>query len=281
MSPADPPLGTTVAQALKHARTLGVDRLDAQLLMCAALQRPRAWLIAHDDARVPADALQRFESHAGRRAAGEPLAYVLGEKEFHGLTLHVAPGVLVPRPDTETLVTWALALLPVGDGCHVADLGTGSGAIALALKTARPQAQVVAVDASAPALAQARANGKRLGLAVDWRLGDWCGGLPADVPFELIVSNPPYIAELDPHLEALRFEPLAALTSGSEGLDDLRRIVQTAPVHLCHGAWLLLEHGWNQGEAVRGLLTQRGFQGVTTRPDLAGHERCTGGQWFA
>ncbi len=267
-APAD-----TVAALLDAARADGVDRLDAQLLLAAVLGRPRAWLLAHGEA--PVAEAGRFRALAARRAAGEPLAYLLGEKEFHGLALQVTPAVLVPRPDTETLVDWALELLPPGSQAAVLDLGTGSGAVALALARQRPGARLTAVDASAAALAVARGNGERLGLPVRWLASDWFSALAGE-RYGLVVGNPPYIAEGDPHLAALRHEPLGALTSGADGLDAIRRIAAAAPAHLAPGAWLLLEHGHDQAEAVRALLAAAGLAEACTRRDLAGQPRCSG-----
>ncbi|MDM0038129.1 peptide chain release factor N(5)-glutamine methyltransferase [Variovorax sp. J22G21] len=271
---------TTLTQALRAATALGVDRLDAQLLLLRALGQPiheRAWLLAHDTDTLPDGAWQAFQALCGRRAAGEPTAYLLGEKEFHGLTLQVDPRVLVPRPDTETLVDWALALAAGLQAPRLLDLGTGSGAIALALQQARPDATVDAVDGSADALEVARANAQRLALPVRFAQADWLTG--AGAGYDLIVSNPPYIASGDVHLAALRHEPLGALASGPDGLADLRRIVQDAPAYLAEGGWLLLEHGFDQAAAVRALLTARGFAQVQSRDDLAGIARCSGGIW--
>ena len=269
--------GATVAALLESARLAGLDRLDAQLLLAAVLGRPRTWLLAHDDVRAPAEAETRWRELLARRAAGEPLAYLLGEKEFHGLALAVSPAVLVPRPDTETLVDWALELLPADATATVVDLGTGSGAIALALARSRPLASVTAVDTSQAALEVAERNGQRHGLAVRWLAGDWFAGLTGE-RFGLIVSNPPYIAEGDPHLAALQHEPIEALTSGADGLRALRRIVAAAPAHLEPGGWLLLEHGHDQAEAVCALLAQAGLSEPRTRCDLAGLPRCSGAQ---
>ena len=270
-----------VAQALVRARACGVDRLDAQLLLAAVLDQPRTWLIAHGDAALSPEQSQRFEQGLQRRASGEPLAYVLGQKAFHGLSLQVNANVLVPRPDTETLVDWALALLaatPDTDApARVVDLGTGSGPIALSIKHAAPGAQVTATDASAAALAVAASNGERLGLPVEWLLGDWWAPL-AGRQFHLAVSNPPYIAEGDAHLAALTHEPVAALTAGIDGLADIRRIVARAPFHLSAGGWLLLEHGHDQAAAVHELLRAAGFGEVQSRNDLAGITRCAAGR---
>jgi release factor glutamine methyltransferase len=266
-----------VAGALAEARRLGVDRLDAQLLLGAVLGQPRAWLIAHDDHPLDADQADRVAQALRARADGVPLAYLTGEQIFCGLALSVGPGVLVPRPETELLVDWALECLAGYPAPRVLDLGTGSGAIALALKSACPAAAVVAVDRSDDALAIARANGRRLGLSVDWRSGDWWDAVAGEV-FDVVVSNPPYVAVGDPHLPALRHEPVSALVAGPAGLDDLRRIVAGAPGRLAAGASLLLEHGHDQGMAVRALLAEAGFEDVRTRQDLADLDRCSGGR---
>ncbi|HET6598507.1 MAG TPA: peptide chain release factor N(5)-glutamine methyltransferase [Burkholderiaceae bacterium] len=269
----------TVAQALARAKALGVDRLDAQLLLADALARPRSWLLAHDDARLEPVIATAWQARLERRAAGEPLAYLLGAKEFHGLMLQVDASVLVPRPDTEVLVDWAIELLR--RGCvdvqrpHVVDLGTGSGAIALAVRHAHPAATVWATDASVAALEVARGNAQRLDLALNCVAGSWWEPLQGQ-RFQLALSNPPYIAAGDPHLEALRHEPVLALTPGGDGLDALRRVIADAPPHLDPGAWLLLEHGHDQAGAVQSLLHQHGFKDVQTRVDLAHCPRCTG-----
>jgi release factor glutamine methyltransferase len=268
----------TVAQALGAAVAMGLDRLDAQLLLLHALDRPlhdRAWLLAHDTDAFPAIAWPGLAQHIARRLAGEPAAYLLGEKEFHGLRLQVDARVLVPRPDTETLVDWALQCVEGRPGPTLLDLGTGSGAIALALQQARPDAQVDAVDASAEALQVAQANAERLGLPVRFARADWLDG--ARSGYDLIASNPPYIAAGDPHLAALQHEPTAALVAGTDGLDDIRRIVRDAPAHLTNGGWLMLEHGHDQAAAVRSLLAAAGFAEVQSRNDLAGIARCSGG----
>jgi release factor glutamine methyltransferase len=277
----------TVAQALHSARTQGLERLDAELLLGHLLGgRSRAWLLAHDTDPLPAGCVQAFAQLVQRRLAHEPVAYLLGEKEFFGLPLKVGPGVLVPRPDTEALVEWALECLPAWaepakrpDGLppRVLDLGTGSGAIALALQHQRPQAQVTAVDASDAALAVAQANAQALNLPVRCLMGSWFEPVAGEM-FDLIVSNPPYIAEGDPHLAALVHEPISALTSGPDGLTDLRHLVAQARQHLAPGGWLLLEHGHDQHGPVKALLEAAGFQQVSGRFDLGGHIRCTGGQ---
>jgi release factor glutamine methyltransferase len=276
----------TLREALARARPAGVARLDAQLLLSAVLGRPREWLLAHDDAALGAEALAQFDALLQRRADGEPVAYLLGEREFHGLVLHVGPAVLVPRPETEALVDWALDLLGA-ELAHdaspaLADLGTGSGAIALAVRQSCPRARVFASDASADALAVARTNGERLGLAVQWLQGDWWQPYAhAQVPpLALALSNPPYIGASDPHLPALRHEPRHALVPpGGDGLAALRSIVAGAGAHVAPGGWLLLEHGHDHADAVASLLRNAGFAEVEHRRDLAGHRRCTGGRW--
>ena len=270
----------TVAQALGQALSAGLDRLDAQLLLSHHLQQPRTWLIAHDDAPLSRAVAQDFAATCQRRADGEPLAYLLGEQEFHGLQLRVSRDVLVPRPDTETLVDWALDLLPDLSAAapRVLDLGTGSGAIALAVAHRHPAARVTATDLSPAALQVARSNADRLGLALDWACGAWWQALPVAARFDLVLANPPYIAAGDPHLPALRHEPLLALSPGGDGLSALQQIIAGAPAHLNAGGWLLLEHGWDQAEAVGTALKQAGFIQVTCRQDLAGRSRCSGGQ---
>ena len=277
----------TSAQALAAAQTLGLDRLDAQLLLLHALGKShadRAWLLAHDRDALSDDVTRQFDTLAHRRAAGEPLAYLVGYQEFFGLRLQVDRRVLIPRPDTETLVNWSLDLLQsdaLPADAAILDLGTGSGAIALAiaqhLKTAGRLARVTASDASAGALAVARENALRLGLDVVLIESNWFEKVGAH--FHLIATNPPYVANADPHLADLTHEPLNALTAGADGLDDLRKIIAQAPAHLDPTGWLLLEHGFDQALAVRELLTQRGFVQVRSQLDLAGIERCSGGQW--
>ncbi len=275
----------TVTEALATAARLGLDRLDAQWLLLHALGREtggagRAWLLAHDGDALDAAQASGYLALATRRAAGEPLAYLIGRKEFFGLPLRVDARVLVPRPETETLVEWALAVLAPLQNPRVLDLGTGSGAIALALQQVRPDAAVLAVDASADALAVAQANAAALRLPVRFAHGDWLAALPAgEAAFDLIVSNPPYVADGDPHLTALVHEPLRALTAGADGLADIRRIVAGAPTHLKPGGGLLLEHGYDQADAVAALLKAGGFAAISHKTDLAGIRRCTGGFW--
>ena len=279
---------TTLAECLRQAQTLGMARVDAHMLLLHGLQRPlhdRAWLLAHDsDTLMPAQAAA-WQEALQRRLSGEPVAYITGRKDFFGLTLAVDARVLDPRPDTETLVDWALACLPESApetrSPRVLDLGTGSGAVALALQHARPDATVWAVDASEDALAVARANATRLNLSVQFIASDWLSAVDVQRTglFDLIVSNPPYVAEGDPHLAALTHEPLQALTSGPDGLDDIRQIIAQAPACLGPGGWLLLEHGWDQADPVQALLREAGFEQVQSRRDLSGIARCTGAAW--
>ena len=271
----------TVGQAAAWAQTLGLPRLDAQVLLLHALGRTphdRAWLLAHSDDPLDVAVQTTFENHTQRRINTEPVAYITGQKEFFGLTLHVDHRVLDPRADTETLVEWALSCLADVPTPQVVDLGTGSGAIALALKHTRADAQVCAVDASAEALAVASSNAERLALNVTVHLGSWLAPLNGRT-FDAIVSNPPYVASNDAHLAALKHEPLSALVAGHDGLNDIRLIVREATQHLKPGGWLLLEHGYDQAHAVQTLLGNQGFVNVQSRPDLAGILRCTGGQW--
>jgi release factor glutamine methyltransferase len=269
----------TLDDAIRAAKARGVARLDAQQMLGHLLARPRTWVIAHADEALPPTSQAGWATLLDRRAAGEPLAYLLGEKEFHGLSLRVNADVLVPRPETETLVDWGLAQLNcLAPAARAVDLGTGSGAIALAIANARKDIEIWATDASAPALAVAQGNAAKEKLSVHFRLGDWWQAVAGE-RFHLALSNPPYIAEGDPHLPALRHEPRQALSSGPDGLDALRHLICHAPSHLLPGGWLLLEHGHDQAGAVRDCLTQRGFQGVETRPDGAGIPRCTGGLW--
>ncbi|HEY6512331.1 MAG TPA: peptide chain release factor N(5)-glutamine methyltransferase [Burkholderiaceae bacterium] len=267
----------TVEQALATARALGLTRLDAALLLGHRLGQRREWLIAHPLAAVEAQTLESFNADCCRRADGVPLAYLTGHREFMGLDLTVTPDVLVPRPETETLAQWAierLRAMPAGARPEVIDLGTGSGALALAIAAACPHARVTATDRSAAALAVARANAGRLNVDVQFAEGDWWSAT-GDKRFDLAVANPPYVAEGDPHLTALRHEPRHALVAGETGLGALARIIDAAPRHL--SGWLLLEHGWNQADDVKRLMSPAGFQEVETRADLSGLPRCTGG----
>lgn len=255
-------------------------RLEVERIMAAALERPRSWLYAHGDAVPGAAQAARFAELVERRAAGEPLAYLIGSQGFWTLDLTVTPDVLIPRADTERLVELALQRIDPRVSTRVADLGTGSGAIALALASERPLAQVTATDASAAALAVAQDNARRLGLAnVAFVQGDWTEALGAE-RFDLIASNPPYIRAGDPHLARgdLRHEPPAALASGDDGLDAIRTIVARAPAHLQRGGWLLLEHGYDQGAAVRALLEVAGMIEIDTARDIEARDRVSLGR---
>jgi release factor glutamine methyltransferase len=272
---------------LQAAAQSGLDRLDAQLLMLHALgksQDERTWLISHDDEELNDATSHTFSALCKRRLNGEPVAYIVGSKPFFGLDLQVDKRVLVPRPDTETLVEWALECALTSDQTiRLLDMGTGSGAIALAIKHSKPDWQVTALDASQDALAVAKNNAKRLNLNVNFVESSWFDALKdanSDSKFDVIVSNPPYIAEGDWHMAALAHEPKQALTSGADGLDDIRQIVSQAPLLLSSCGWLMLEHGYNQAAAVRDLLSQRGFVQVQSKQDLSGIARCSGGQWL-
>jgi release factor glutamine methyltransferase len=274
----------TIADTLRALVTSGVPRLEAQQLLLLALGRDpqaRAWLAAHDELTLDDSARTRLAALARRHRDGEPMAYLRGEQGFHGLVLRSDPRALAPRPDTETLVDWALELLAgLPPDARAIDLGTGSGAIALALLHAAPGLRLTATDASEAALSLARENAQRLGLSLRFAAGAWLAAVPGE-RFELILSNPPYIAAGDPHLAALRHEPLSALVSGADGLDDIRAIVAQAPGALTPGGWVLLEHGHDQAEAVQALLRAAGFEAVGGRTDLAGIVRCSGGRWPA
>lgn len=297
--PNDPHSPATIRSILARDKAeleaaLGLDagsaRIEVQCMLQAVLQVNRAWLLTHPEHILEAAQQARYAGLFERRSLGEPLAYILGEREFYGLNFKVTPATLIPRPDTELLVELALQRIPKpflphpyhgksADRCRVLDLGTGSGAIALSIAHARPDVEVTAVDASQEALEVASENTVRLNIAnVRLMRSDWLAALAGE-RFDLIVSNPPYIADGDIHLRQgdLRFEPRAALASGPDGLDDIRRIVEGAKGHLNAGGWLLFEHGYDQAESVRALLQQSGFSGVFSERDLAGIERVSGG----
>ena len=280
-------LRAAASRMLPSAGTAAEARAEAETLLAHALGKSRSWLYAWGDAAVPAAQASVFERLVARRVEGEPVAYLVGRRGFWTLDLEVGPDTLIPRPETERLVELALERLHVDRPLVVADLGTGSGAIALAIASERPRARVYATDASPGALAMARANAARLGLghvhclAGHW--DDWFGALAAALDgarCDLIASNPPYIAAGDAHLQRgdLRFEPAKALASGADGLEAIRAIVAGAPLHLHPGGWLLLEHGLDQGEAIRGLLAQAGFVEIATHADLEGRDRVTLGR---
>lgn len=260
----------TVTEALSAS---GLDAREARILLAAASGFSQAAVLAFPERPLSADVATRFAEFTSRRRRGEPVAYILAEQEFYGLRLTVTPAVLIPRPETELLVDRALER----EFELVADLGTGCGAIALAIKHARPAAQVVGVDASAAALEVARRNAVRLGLEVEWRHGRWCEPLGTE-RYDLIVANPPYVAQGDPHLAALAYEPPDALVAGADGLAAIRAIVAQAPQRLDRGAWLLVEHGMGQDAAVRELLARAELRDVRTWPDLAGIPRVSGGK---
>ena len=255
-------------------------RLDVELLLAAALGKPRSFLHTWPERIVSSEAALTFASYLQRRRTGEPVAYILGQQGFWKLDLEVAPHTLIPRPETEMLVEATLELVPGFAPTKVLDLGTGTGAIALALASERPLWQVTAVDRVIEAVALAERNRQRLHLDNAKILNShWFSAIEGQT-FDVIISNPPYIASEDPHLVAgdVRFEPSSALVAGAEGLDDLRLIVDQAPAHLNAGGWLLLEHGFDQGVAVRELLSSKGFEKIQTRRDLGEHERITFGR---
>lgn len=269
-------MSATVAAALASARGR-IPASEASLLLAEATGQGRAWLIAHDDEALPAETAARFNDWVQRRENGEPVAYILGWREFYGHRFHVAPGVLIPRPETELLVEEGLAVVASLASPRILDLGTGSGCIAISLALARPDAQVYAVDFSDEALTIATANAEALGAGVRFIRSDWAEAV-SERDFDLIVSNPPYIAPDDEHLGQgdLRFEPRTALAAADAGLADLRRIVDAAADLLKPGACLLCEHGWDQAVQVRQLVAAKGFLPVQYR-DLAGIVRVTGG----
>lgn len=258
-------------------------QLDAELLLCQVLGKPRSYLFAWSEQVLTAEQLAHFEQLLARRVAGEPIAYIVGKQGFWSLDLSVEPSTLIPRADTETLVEQALQL-PLkaqAEGLQVLDLGTGTGAIALALASERPNWQVTGVDRVPEAVALAQQNQQQVGLTnARFLTSDWFESL-AGSRYQLIVSNPPYIAEQDPHLAQgdVRFEPISALTSGADGLDDIRHIIQQAPKYLARHGWLLLEHGYDQAEAVQALMLAQGFLAVETKQDLGRNDRITFGQW--
>lgn len=263
----------TVDEALTIARE-AIPAAEARLLLGFVLGRPRAWLAAHGEAVLDEAQARAFAGMAARRVAGEPVAYLVGRREFYGREFGVAPDVLIPRPETELLVEVGLAH---ADG-RILDLGAGSGCVAVTLALEISGAAVTAVDVSPAALAVARENAARLGATVEFVESDWFSAVSG--AFDLVVANPPYVAEGDPHLDELRFEPMGALVSGADGLDAIRRIVAEAPRHLEPGGWLFLEHGYDQADAVRGLLDAAGFVDIEQHLDIAGIVRVSGGRRF-
>jgi release factor glutamine methyltransferase len=268
-----------IAGALQWARG-HIDAVDARVLMRHVLQCPAARLVSHPESVLTQEEWQHYQSLVGRRQVGEPVAYLVGEREFYGYSFLVNPAVLIPRPETELLIELALAHFGDKPGTRVLDLGTGSGAIALTLARELPSADVVAVDRSREALQVAVTNALRMKVSVSFVLSDWFSALGGD-SYDLIVANPPYIAANDPHLQEgdVRFEPSGALASGPLGLDDLAVIATLAPRYLTAGGWLFMEHGYDQASRVRGLLTDAGFTAIQSWQDLAGIERVTGGRW--
>lgn len=272
----------TIRELLLAAASAGdvEARHEVEILLGHVLQRERAWLFTHAEFVPDSAQVDKFLELVGARRRGEPIAYLIGKRGFWTLDLTVTPDVLIPRPETELLVELALERIPPDAEFQLADLGTGSGAIALAIASERPRSHVLATDASTAALAIAKGNAQRLGINnIEYSEGDWCAALGSRV-FEMIISNPPYIAADDAHLAQgdLRFEPASALASGADGLDAIRQIIDATPRHLASGGWLLLEHGFDQGESVRSLLGRRGLIEVQSWQDLAGHDRISGGR---
>lgn len=270
----------SIGQALALSLRLSSDsaRLDVELLLCHCLGKPRSYLRAWPERLLSAAEEQQLLGLLARRQAGEPIAYIVGEREFWSLPLQVSPATLIPRPETELLVETALAL-PLPAKCRALDLGTGTGAIALALAKERPDWQLTATDLSPAALALARTNSEKLRLPIELIQSDWFSALTDR--YQLILSNPPYIDAADPHLREgdVRFEPASALVAEADGLGDLFAIIEQAPYFLTPGGWLLLEHGWQQAEALVTALAARGFTKVRWQADLAGHARMSLGQW--
>lgn len=254
-------------------------RLEAELLLMQVLAVDRIYLRCHGERELTHFEQQQLTALVQRRQLGEPIAYLLGHQEFWSLDLQVSPAVLIPRADTETLVEQALLRIPMDNKWTIADLGTGSGAIALAVASERPHCRVLATDRSLSALAIAQANAQRLQLAVEFFAGDWLSALPVDCRLDMILSNPPYIAAADPHLAALSYEPITALVAAEHGLKDLSNIAQQARALLKPQGWLLLEHGYDQANAVQSLLEQLGYQNISTVADLAGNDRVSLANW--
>ena len=293
MAPSQPfapspsaPAGPSIDDLIRHSQ---LPRAEARRLLASLTGQPLTWFMAHGDDPADPDTTARFHTLAERRRAGEPLAYLLGQQEFYGRPFTVSPAVLIPRADTETLVETALEQLARlrRQRCAVPlsllELGTGSGIIAITLALEAPDTEVHAVERSPEALAVAQQNAKTLGAnRIHWHPGSWWQALASPRRFDLIVSNPPYIAANDHHLQQgdLRFEPPQALAAGPDGLDDLRIIIGGAPAHLNPGGWLLLEHGYDQEAPVQALLRDAGFADVFTRRDLAGQPRVSGGRWL-
>jgi release factor glutamine methyltransferase len=274
MNDASPSIRTLLARAAQQLSGPSA-RLDAEVLLAACLERTRSYLHAWPERRVPGDRRARFLDWLQRRMNGEPVAYLTGQREFWSLPLKVTRDTLIPRPETETLVSLALARVAPDAALRIADLGTGAGAIALAVARARPRCGILATDVSEQALAVARENAGRLGIDnVRFRSGPWCTPL-AGAPFDLILSNPPYVAQHDPHLDQgdVRYEPRTALVAGPDGLDELRRVIACAARHLGASGWLLVEHGCDQGAEVMHLLRSAGYRDIGDHADDAGLAR--------
>ncbi|NVJ50004.1 MAG: peptide chain release factor N(5)-glutamine methyltransferase [Gammaproteobacteria bacterium] len=254
--------------------------LDAEIIIAHGLGKTRSWLKAFADETLTSQQLAELHALLERRVQGEPVAYILGEWEFYSLPLSVTPATLIPRPETEALVDFALATLAPLTAPKILDLGTGSGAIALALKSQRADAAVTAFDVSEEALAVAKQNAADLNLNVEFACSDWFSALSHDQRFDLIISNPPYVAEDDPHMQQgdLRYEPITALTAGADEYADLKTIIERAKAFLNPAAWVMVEHGYYQGETVRQYFTEQGYQAVSTQLDLAGQPRFSCGQ---
>lgn len=286
--PGEPAVDTapSIDDLIRHSQ---LPRAEARRLLACLTGQPLTWFMAHGDDPADPDIAARFQALAERRRAGEPLAYLLGQQEFYGRPFAVSPAVLIPRADTETLVETALEQLLLlrqqrrAVPLSLLELGTGSGIIAITLALEAPDTEVHAVERSPEALAVAQQNAKALGASrIHWHAGSWWQALASPRRFDLIVSNPPYIAAHDHHLQQgdLRFEPPQALAAGPDGLDDLRILIGGAPAHLTPGSWLLLEHGYDQETTVQALLRDAGFADVFTRRDLAGQPRVSGGRWL-
>jgi len=277
----------TIAHSLKLAVEKlasipdSIPRLEAEILLASLLDKPRTYLTAWPEVEITPDQEQSFQAMLERRCAGEPMAYITGRREFWSLDFEVTPDTLIPRPETETLVEEALKYIPKDKTMHIADMGTGSGAIAAAIASERPMCDIIATDFSHNTIQVAQRNFSRLGLNnIHTSMGEWCKALPSEKKFDIIVSNPPYIAEGDGHLahDGLPWEPQRALRSGDDGLDDIHRIIKDTPRHIAPRGWLFLEHGFDQGERVRSLLKDFGFSSVQTSQDISGHDRVTVGQ---
>ena len=281
------PAQTTIAQALKQAiKQLSdirdtIPRLEAEILLSSLLDKPRSYLMAWPDKELTREQMDSFQVMIERRTTHEPIAYITGCREFWSLNLEVTPDTLIPRPETEILVEMALEHIPKQQPMNIADLGTGSGAIAAAIGCERPLCHILATDFSQETLKVAQRNFSRLGLSnIKTSMGEWCHALPPEQLFDIIVSNPPYVAEGDGHLahDGLPWEPQRALRSGDDGLNDISQIISDAPDHIASGGWLFLEHGFDQGDRVRSLLKKAGFSSIDTSLDLSGHDRVSAGR---